>query len=60
MAATKELAIYEQGPSCSGTLPCTGSIMFLDVIKALGDLIGFQRRAEEIANRFRMRFELHE
>jgi hypothetical protein len=29
-----------------------------NVVAAPGDLIGFQRRAEEIANRLRVRFDL--
>lgn len=30
------------------------------VAAAPGDLIGYQRRAEEIANRLRMQFDLHD
>ena len=30
------------------------------VTAAPGDLIGYQRRAEEIANRFRVNFDLHD
>jgi hypothetical protein len=30
------------------------------VEEAPGDLIGYQRRAEEIANRLRMQYDLHE
>ena len=31
-----------------------------NVVAAPGDLIGFQRRAEEIANRLRVQFDLNE